>query len=153
MGELVVLSRRALIGACVAASIPIEANAQRDPCAEFYGRGYCTDYVNRRLGINQSGDARFWPSNIQRIDVRPNDVAIFRAINHVAVVEEIVEYGERVPYARNRWPARLRISEQNYGQGLRPGTPRSCMVTSRFGQTTYRTGTFDEAEFMRPRRR
>ena len=146
-------SRRSLVVSPLALLLSGQAEAQTDPCTPYYGRGYCTDYVNEKTGVRQRGDARTWPSNIGRIQVRPGDVAIFRRINHVAYVEEIVEWSTRVPSAPNKWPVRLRISEMNYPGPLDSNAPRECLVTINFGRVRSRTETFDDAEFMRPRRR
>ena len=148
----ILVARRTLLLGSLMLLIPEEAEAQRDPCAQYYGRGYCTDYVNQRTGGRQRGDAGSWPSNIGRISVRRGDVAIFRRQNHVAFVEEVTEWGTRIPSARDRYPVRLRISEMNYGRRA-SGTPRECYVTVNFNVRTEREGTFEDAEFMRPRRR
>lgn len=146
------LLRRSFLVGATYSLISGEAVAQRtDPCASYYGRGYCTDYVNQRTGVRTRGDASTWPANIRRVDIRVGDVAIFRRQNHVAYIEEITERANRAPYARG-FPLRFRISEWNYG-ARDPSTPRECYVTVNFGRSTTREGAFDSAEFMRPGRR
>jgi len=147
-----VLSRRSILAAPLLVLVPTEADAQQDECASYYGRGYCTDYVNQRTGVRTRGDASRWPSNIGRISIEPGDVAIFRGRNHVAYIEEITEWGTRIPSARNRFPMRFRISEMNWGR-LDRSAPASCIVTVNFGRVTSREGEFNDAEFMRVRRR
>lgn len=147
-------SRRGLIVGAAVALLSGEAAAQRDPCARYYGNGYCTDHVNRRTGVRTRGDAGSWPANTERHQVRAGDVIIFRRQNHVAYIEEVVEWGDRVPLRRGTYPARLRISEMNYSSRRDPNAPRECLVTANFARVTERTGTFETgAEFMRPRRR
>jgi hypothetical protein len=148
------LPRRALLLGVSAVLFPHDALAQGDPCARYYGNGYCTDHVNRRTGVRTRGDAASWPANLQRHEVRAGDVIIFRRQNHVAYIEEVVEWGDRVPLRRGTYPVRLRISEMNYSPRRDPNAPRECLVTENFGRVTERIDTFERgAEFMRPRRR
>jgi hypothetical protein len=134
--------RNVLAGLAVgAASGPVLA---ADPCREFYGNGYCTDYVNSRISPRQSGDGGSWPANMPREAVQRGDVAILREWNHVAYVEEVTKRDS----AGN--PTEVRISEMNWGRGLRPGTPSTCAVTSKFGIRSERTLKVSAAEFMRP---
>jgi len=149
----IAINRRILLASPLLLMIGGEAAAQGDPCARYYGRGYCTDYVNSRTGVRQRGDAKDWPSNIGRLQVQSGDVAIFPRQNHVAYIEAVTEWGTRIPSARDKYPVRLRISEMNYPGPLDPSAPRSCFVTVNFGKVNTREGTFEDAVFMRPRRR
>lgn len=135
-------SRRAflLVGL---SSVPSVAFAQ-DPCARYYGRGYCTDYVNSRISPHQRGDAGSWPSNMPNTAVEAGDVAIFRRINHVAYVDRVIRRnadGQAVT---------VFVSEMNYSSTRDPNAPRSCLVTSNFGVRTTRTISVNDAVFMRP---
>lgn len=66
-------------------------------CAQYCGKGYCTDYIAFRLnGARQSGDAKNWFGNVCSGDAQVGDVAIFGPTNnnsfgHVAVVESVSE--------------------------------------------------------------
>jgi hypothetical protein len=143
------LSRRIFWAQGAAFLLGGKALAQPDPCTRYYGNGYCTDYVNQKIGKRIRGDAASWPANIQRIAVQAGDVAIFRRINHVAYIEAVTERGTMIPYAPGKYPTQLRISEWNYGP-RDTSAPRECLVTTKFGQVTTRTGAFSDAEFMRP---
>lgn len=100
-----------------------------DPCQQYYGNGYCTDYVNSKLRTRVRGDAETWPANTPVAEVRPGDVAIFRREGHVAWVERVV-------VDRGRAIA-IDVSEQNFGSGW---VNRECRVTTNFGKTTFRKG-------------
>lgn len=119
-----------------------EINA--DPCRPYYGKGYCTDYVNERANINQRGDGGSWPSNIQSSEVESGDVAIIRSMNHVAYVEGVTKRDAQ------GMPTEIKISEMNWGSGLQPGTPTECIITSKFNVKTYRTIPVSAAVYMRP---
>lgn len=136
-------SRRALLMGGGAMALTGAAEPRQDVCAPYYGRGYCTDYVNGRTGRRQRGDADTWPSNMPADQAQAGDVAIFRRIKHVAYVEAVLE---RDASGRSR---RVRISEMNYGP-RNPNTPRECYVTMNFNVRTEREITVTEAEFMRP---
>lgn len=132
-----------LIG--LTATTAIRSEALADECASYYGQGYCTDYVNSRISPRQSGDAKRWPSNMPAEAVAPGDVVIFRSDNHVAYVEEVTRRDS------NGRPTEIRISEMNWGRGLRPGTPPSCVVTSKFGiRDDTRRVSLSGKEFLRP---
>lgn len=115
----------------------------QDICAPYYGQGYCTDYVNRRTGRRQRGDADTWPSNMPREAAAAGDVAIFRSMKHVAYVERVIE---RDSQGRT---VRVLVSEMNYGP-RNPNTPRECFVTLNFNVRTEREIRVSAAEFMRP---
>lgn len=123
--------------------IPTAAFAQ-DPCARYYGRGYCTDYVNSRISHRQRGDAGTWPSNMPSTAVEAGDVAIFRRINHVAYVENVVRRNA------DGQAMTVFISEMNFSRTPDPNAPRSCLVTSNFGVRSTRTISVNDAVFMRP---
>ena len=46
-------------------------------CNKYFGHGYCTDYIQYRIGFRQSKDAGKWQGNISASQVRVGDVAIF----------------------------------------------------------------------------
>lgn len=125
--------------------IPAAANAQQNPCAKYFGKGYCTDYIERRTGKRQRGNAGTWSSNIQKKDVRAGDVAIFTSpgVGHVAVVEKVIyEHGTDRPY-------QVEISEWNWGTMKDP----ACSVTDHFGRTRSRNRVVlvsSVARFWRP---
>lgn len=138
------LSRRAVIvGLSMAATIR-PALVAADPCSGYYGKGYCTDYVNSRISPRQRGDGGSWPANMPASAAQRGDVAILRKWNHVAYVEEVTKRDA----AGNA--TEVRISEMNWGQGLKPGSDPSCLVTSKFGIKSERVIKVSAAEFMRP---
>jgi surface antigen len=101
-----------------------------DPCAQYYGKGYCVDYIMQRFGHKPSGNASTWPANVSdKSNVRVGDVAIFRSaangVGHVAVVENI--------HLKNGTPDSIDVSEMNYGSGL-----DNCSRTNKFGVKTTR---------------
>jgi len=106
--------------------------ANTAPCLSYYGRGYCTDYIQRRTGRRQSGDAGRWQGNFPVTQGRGGDVAIFTypaPFGHVA-------YIVRPVYAHNT--ANLiayDIEEWNYGPQW---VNRTCGVTNKFGVVTSR---------------
>jgi surface antigen len=123
------LSRKHLIGFALLFATPVQA---ADPCVAFYGRGYCTDYVNSKISNKQRGNAENWRGGLPRKLVRRGDVAIFRGVGHVAYVEDVVSRDKKGN------PSRIRISEWNWAAGTKPGTPASCRVTRNFGVQTVR---------------
>lgn len=116
----------------ILASVPTTAEAQA-ACSKYYGQGYCTDYVQQRVGARQRGDAKVWKCNVAMINVRRGDVAVFKGLNHVAVVEDVIVDAKGVP-------RRVRISEWNFGR-VAPGDSekRMCIITNKFGIRTERT--------------
>lgn len=118
-----------IFGALSLLSVPAQA---ADPCAAYYGKGYCTDYVNRKIANPQRRNAENWRGGLPRNLVRRGDVAIFRRIGHVAYVEDVIARDSRGN------PTRIRISEWNWAAGTRTGTPASCRVTRNFGVRTVR---------------
>jgi len=137
-----IFTRRVLLLSALS-SVPTVAFAQ-DPCARYYGQGYCTDYVNSRISQRQRGDAGSWPSNMPNTAVEAGDVAIFRRINHVAYVENVVRRNA------DGQAMTVGISEMNFSSTRDPNAPRSCLVTSNFGVRTTRTISVNDAVFMRP---
>jgi surface antigen len=102
-----------------------------DPCAQYYGKGYCVDYIMQRFGHKPNGNASTWPANVSdKSNVRVGDVAIFRSaangVGHVAVVENI--------HLKNGTPDSIDVSEMNYGSGL-----DNCSRTNKFGIKTTRS--------------
>jgi surface antigen len=120
---------KSLIGLAVILATPVQA---ADPCAAYYGKGYCTDYVNSKIGNRQRGNAENWRGGLPRNLVRKGDVAIFRRVGHVAYVEDVVSRD------KNGNPSRIRVSEWNWAAGTKSGTPASCRVTRNFGVQTVR---------------
>lgn len=80
-----------------------------DPCQKYYGKGYCTDYVNKMIGEKIRGDADRWRANITAAEVKEGDVAIFRSKKHVAFIEKVVRRDDRGRAVR------IRVSEMNWG--------------------------------------
>ena len=106
-----------------------------DPCAPYYGKGYCTDYIAQRMGRRPSGDPRTWPLNRDLSQIREGVAVIFAGVTsagHVAYVERVIRDAKRVPVS-------LEVSEMNYARGTRVGTPPSCLVTNNFGVVSRRT--------------
>ena len=120
------------------------AQASTDPCAQYYGKGYCTDYVNRKIGEKIRGDADKWRSNISAMTARSGDVAIFRSKKHVAYVERVTKSDA------NGRPTMIEISEMNWGP-LDKKAPKECWVTTNFNRTTRRTISTAGLEFYRPK--
>lgn len=98
-----------------------------DPCQQYYGKGYCTDYVNSKLRTRIRGDAENWPANTAVNEIRPGDVAIFRREGHVAWVERVIFEGGR--------PVAIDVTEQNFGRNW---VNKNCRVTDNFGRVTPR---------------
>lgn len=122
-------------------STNVEAYA--DPCAKYYGNGYCTDYVNKKIGERIRGDADRWPSNLSARDVEAGDVAIFRSKKHVAFVESVTK---RDSQGR---PTTIRISEMNWGPADR-SAPKECWITTNFNRMTKREVSTSGLAFYRP---
>ena len=137
------ISRRLVMVGLTAFATGSDALSATDPCAPFYGSGYCTDYVNGNISPRQRGDGGSWPANMLGIAAQRGDVAILRSKNHVAYVEEVT----RRDLAGNA--IEVRISEMNWGP-LKPGSPSGCFVTAKFGIRGERTIKVSSAEFMRP---
>jgi hypothetical protein len=117
-----------------------QASANGDVCAQYYGQGYCTDYIVRKLGSKPKGDPRTWPLRPIK-DVRDRSAVVFGNVTssgHVAYVERVNRDGKGAPVS-------LDISEMNYAKGTKSGTPKSCLVTSNFGKVTSRTVTIDSS--------
>ena len=99
-----------------------------DDCSKYYGKGYCVDYIQQRVGRRPRGDAAKWPANIKNDDVRAGDVAIFRSMGggygHVA-------YVERVNLDRNRRPTSINVTEMNAR-----GPLDKCARGPEFGKAT-----------------
>ena len=102
-------------------------------CRKYLGKGYCTDYIQQRLGRRPRGDAGTWTPNIDVKSVQPGDVAIFsspRPYGHAAIVERVI-------YERNTdKPYQVEISEWNWGARM---VDAACAVTDMFGRTSRRT--------------
>ena len=106
-----------------------------DVCAPYYGKGYCTDWISQRMSNRPRGDPNTWPVNGNLSTIRDGVAVVFGGLSssgHVA-------YVERVNRDASGKPLSLDISEMNYGRGLKPSTPPSCLVTSAFGAVGRRT--------------
>lgn len=103
------------------------ATSAADPCGQYYGKGYCTDYVNSKLRARVRGDAENWPANTPVDKIQAGDVAIFRQVGHVAWVDHVEVRSGRV--------IAVTVSEQNYGSEW---VNRECRVTNNFGKTRTR---------------
>lgn len=101
-----------------------------DPCAKYYGRGYCTDYIQERVGRKPSGDAGTWPGNAAISSIRVGDAAIFSigSAGHVAYVEGVI-----ADKATGK-PKQIQISEKNWGQVLSGQENQQCVITTNFGK-------------------
>jgi surface antigen len=111
--------------------VPAPAPARTsDPCAKYYGKGYCTDYVQQRLGRRPSGDAGTWPGNTPVAQIRAGDVAIFTlgSAGHVAVVDQVF-VDKKTGNA-----ASVRLSEMNWGKVKSDAESQRCVVTQNFGK-------------------
>lgn len=114
----------------------VQNSYAQDPCAKYYGKGYCVDYIQQRLGKRPRGNAGTWSPNIDAKTVKAGDVAIFSSPapwGHVAIVERVI-------YERNTdKPYQIDISEWNWGIASTKPEERACAVTQKFGKPTYRT--------------
>ena len=63
------VSTKTGLAASVAGLWAARSEAAPDPCQAFYGKGYCTDYVNGRISPRQAGDGDSWPSNMPGDDI------------------------------------------------------------------------------------
>jgi hypothetical protein len=123
-----------------------DVEAQADPCSKYYGKGYCTDYVNSKIGERIRGDADRWPSNVQLKDVGAGDVAIFRSRKHVAFIEAVTKRNSQGV------PTSITISEMNWGPADR-SAPKECWVTTNFNRVTRREISTSGLDFYRPKRK
>jgi len=120
-----------------------KGSAVVDDCAKYYGKGYCVDYIQQKVGRRPRGDAATWPANINNNDVRRGDVAIFRSMGgghgHVAYVES-------VNLDRNRRPTSINVTEMNAH-----GPLDKCARGPDFGRVTNGSYNFSKASgFWRP---
>jgi hypothetical protein len=112
---------------------------QRDPCEQYYGKGYCTDFIRKNLrehGLQAPrGDAISYP--VQSSTPEIDSVAIFRIAmpyGHVAwVVDKDDERRE------------FRVEHWNYGRGWKD---ERCGVTSKFGETVTTKFSYDDPRLM-----
>jgi len=104
-----------------------------DICSKYYGKGYCTDYIKKKVGTKQGGDAKDWSCNVDKTDVKGGDVAIFKSKNHVALVEEVTR-------DKKGKPKNIRISEWNWGKiNKKDKEKKYCIVTESFGISNERS--------------
>ncbi len=101
--------------------------------------GFCTDYVEKRLGKARAGQAtRIGPAEVEK-----GDVAVFASRAHMAVVEAVVKDGRGRPVA-------VDLSEYNYGTCWVDG---DALVTERYGVVSGRRGVAlhdVDGGFLRP---
>jgi surface antigen len=121
---------------------------QKNKCAKYFGKGYCTDYIKQKVGKKPSGDAGTWNGNIDVKDVKPGDVAIFSSpspTGHVAIVEKVI-------YERNTdKPYEIEITEWNWGAKSSNAEEVACYVTQKFNIQTRRTVRVNTVKaFWRP---
>ena len=107
-------------------SIGLSVYAQ--DCRQYYGKGYCTDYIKEKTGKQQSGDAKNWKGGGKKDDVKKGDVAIFDfgSWGHVA-------YVEKVNKNKKGKPESVDISEKNWATPL-----DACAKGPNFGRKTTR---------------
>jgi surface antigen len=105
-----------------------------DPCAKYYGHGYCTDYIQQRVGRKPPGDAGTWPGNVALSQIHHGDVAIFSLplAGHVAYVEEVAR--DKAGHVIS-----VRVSEKNWGRVKADNESRQCVITENFNTVTSRT--------------
>jgi surface antigen len=99
-------------------------------CSQWYGKGYCTDYVAKRTGKRQGGDAKNWSGNVKdKSTIRSGDVVIFDFGHwgHVAVVDQ-VHYRQ---VGKAQVADSVRISEWNWADPL-----DACARGPNFGKLT-----------------
>ena len=103
-----------------------------DSCSQYYGHGYCTDFIERKTGKRQRGNAGQWSGNIPINQGQGGDVAIFSSpypYGHVAyIVRPVYQHNTANLIAYD-------IEEWNWGSQW---VNRACAVTSKFGITTSR---------------
>ncbi len=81
--------------------------------------GFCTDYVERRLGKGRAAQA----TRIQPDEVRVGDLAVFASRAHMALVEAVIRDGRGRPVA-------VDVAESNYGTCWVDG---DALVTEKYG--------------------
>jgi hypothetical protein len=134
-------------GRCIAASanmplgtaVPAPSIAYGgDVCQPYYGKGYCTDHIQNKIGRRPhvgSGPSS-WPSTRDFNAIRPGIAVIF---GNVAPPFGHVSFLENIEYDQQGRPAWLNISEMNYARGYKEAPhARECAVTNGFGEINYR---------------
>lgn len=104
-------------------------NNETTDCRQFFGKGYCVDYIHQRYRNAPSGNASTWPSTVKdKYSVQKGDVAIFRSaasgVGHVALVENV-----------NHNRKTIDVSEMNWGVGKIDACSR---VDGAFNKVSYR---------------
>jgi len=90
--------------------------------------GYSEDYIKLKTGKKQVGQIKNWKNNISLSQLRRGDVAIFRRLNHAAIVSYVHKNKHgKVVY--------IKIKEWNYGTKW---VDYACKITNKFGKTTFR---------------
>ena len=105
-------------------------------CSKYFGKGYCVDYIEKKAGHKQSGNASQWSGkkvSEMKNDNKKGDVAIFPeaagGYGHVA-------YIEKVNKDKKGNVDSIEVSEWNYGPKM---VDKDCAVTNKFGEKTTRT--------------
>lgn len=99
-----------------------------DPCAQYYGKGYCTDYIKTKVNIPWSGDAITWLDQARRhgyrtgSETRAGSIAVLSyamPFGHVAWVDDVLPDGSFV------------VSHWNWSDKWKD---KRCGVTEMFGK-------------------
>jgi hypothetical protein len=101
--------------------------------------GFCTDYVEKRLGTERAAKA----TPIAPGEVRKGDVAVFASRAHMALVESVARDASGRPVA-------VDVAELNYGTCWVDG---DALVTEKYGLVTRRRGVAlrdVDGGFLRP---
>jgi hypothetical protein len=91
--------------------------------------GFCTDYVQKKLLLDQSSQKVSWTS-VQPVDVRRGDIAVYNSIPHYAFVERVVR-------DKKGKPVTIDVSEYNFGDCL---VDEQVMVTDKYKKVNARSG-------------
>ena len=127
---LLLAAAAALAGPAVPGRAADETAPFAERCARWIAKkGYSRDYVEQRIG-KRPPERAAWQDNIEPRSVRKGDVVMLaRGPGHVAVVEE-------VSYNADRRPARLRVTDWNFGVPPEDLLDGSCAVFRNFGVET-----------------
>jgi len=124
MKKLALLSLICLLLLSISVSVSSQKQ-KKDDCSQYFGRGYCVDHIQNKVGRRPRGNASTWPANVKdNYQVQVGDTAIFRSaaagVGHVAYVERV--------NSKNGRPFSIDVSEMNWGRGL-----DACSRTDKFG--------------------
>jgi|ERR1700693_265776 len=133
--------------ASISTSEPLEASLQLmaikpptpDPCAQYYGKGYCVDYVRAKLTALRKGtppgNPAAWPKDSKTPMVGSAALLDFaRPYGHVAWVESVD--------TKNKM---FSVSQWNFGNAW---INASCAVTNMFGKVNYSTYSFTDPRVL-----